>query len=142
MLTHRNIAAMAMSYFIDVDPPAPGCIVHAAPMSHGSGIYIIPQVVQGNCQVVPESGQFDPAEIFELLRHWARRVDVRGTDDGQAPGSIILTPRRHGPISIRAIAYGGAPMYVADLKQAIGPLRLPLRPALRPGRIADDHHRQ
>jgi long-chain acyl-CoA synthetase len=120
MLTHRNIMAMAMSYFIDVDPPSSGgCIVHAAPMSHGSGIYIIPHVVQGNCQVVPESGQFDPPEIFDLLRTW------RGVSMFAAPTMVKRLVDHPGAASaeansIRVIAYGGAPMYVADLKQAIG----------------------
>jgi len=56
MLSHRNLLAMATSYFIDIDPPAPGAIVHAAPMSHGSGLYMLPMMAIGNAQVVPESG--------------------------------------------------------------------------------------
>ena len=52
-----------------MDPLAPGCLLHAAPMSHGSGLYLVPHVMQG-IQVVPESGQFDPAEIFDLLETW------------------------------------------------------------------------
>ena len=36
MITHRNIRAMAASYFIDIDTIAAGdAILHAAPMSHG-----------------------------------------------------------------------------------------------------------
>jgi long-chain acyl-CoA synthetase len=121
MLTHRSLMTMAMSYFIDVDPPSPGCIVHAAPMSHGSGLYIVPHVVQGNCQVVPESGQFDPPEIFDLLRTWhgvsmfAAPTMIKRLVDHPSAASAHAD-------SIRAIAYGGAPMYVADLKQAISRL--------------------
>ncbi len=38
MLTHRNLLAMTTSYFVDVDPIAPDdCILHPAPLSHGSG---------------------------------------------------------------------------------------------------------
>src|SRR5258707_10725219 len=40
MLSHRNLLAMGMSYFVDVDPPAPpdaagsaGCLLHASPRS-------------------------------------------------------------------------------------------------------------
>ena len=68
MLSHRNLLAMTLSYFADVDRIAPGdAIVHAAPMSHGSGCYILPHAAQAACQVVPASGGFDPAEIFALL---------------------------------------------------------------------------
>src|SRR5215468_9498213 len=43
MLTHRNLLAMALCYFADVDEIRPGdTILHAAPMSHGSGLYIVP----------------------------------------------------------------------------------------------------
>jgi len=121
IITHRMLLAMATSYFVDIDPPAPGCIVHAAPMSHGSGIYIVPHLMQGNCQVVPESGQFDPAEIIDLLGHW------RGVSMFAAP-TMVKRLVEHPAISgarveaLRCIAYGGAPMYVADIKAAIGVL--------------------
>jgi long-chain acyl-CoA synthetase len=117
MLTHRNLLAMATSYFIDVDPPqAGGSIAHAAPMSHGSGIYAIPALAIGAAQVIPESGGFDPAELFELWRRWnhvtmfaAPTMVKRLTEaKGAAPGNL------------RAVVFGGAPMYVADLKAAIG----------------------
>jgi long-chain acyl-CoA synthetase len=90
-------------------------------MSHGSGIYIVPHVVQGNCQVVPESGQFDPAEIVDLLGHWT------GVSMFAAPTMVkrlVDHPGiRHARIeALRCIAYGGAPMYVADIKTALGTL--------------------
>ncbi len=125
MLSHRNLLAMATSYFIDVDPPVSaamdarrGCLLHAAPMSHGSGLYIVPHVIQGACQVVPESGQFDPGEIFDLSRAW------RDISMFAAPTMVKRLTEHAGAASakidaIRTIAYGGAPMYVADLKAAI-----------------------
>src|SRR5689334_19393979 len=40
MLTHRALAAASYAYFGEVDPIAPGdVLLHAAPMSHGSGLY-------------------------------------------------------------------------------------------------------
>src|SRR6266403_1589723 len=39
MLTHRNLSVASHAYAAEVDPIAPGdAIVHAAPMSHGSGL--------------------------------------------------------------------------------------------------------
>ena len=41
MLTHRNLAQASFAYLTDVDPAAPGdSVLHAAPMSHGSGLYM------------------------------------------------------------------------------------------------------
>ena len=64
MLTHRNLWAMTLAYFTDVDAVSPrDCIFHAAPMSHGSGLYALPHVLQAAAHVIPESGKFDPAEV-------------------------------------------------------------------------------
>ena len=122
MLSHRNLMAMTLSYFIDVDPIAPGdCILHAAPMSHGSGLYILPHVAASACHVVPESGQFDPAEIFALL-HAHRGVGaffaptmVKRLIDHPAAGAADTA-------NLKTIVYGGGPMYVDDLKQALARL--------------------
>lgn len=118
MLTHRNLLAMATSYFLDIDPPCPGgSIIHAAPMSHGSGLYMLPHVAQGNTQVIPESGHFDPAEIFDLVSRWPQATMFA------APTMVkrlVDHPGDTPASSLRAIVFGGAPMYVADLKAAIG----------------------
>ena len=71
ILSHRNLMVMCQCYFSDVDRGAPWrSILHAAPMSHGSGLYGLAHVVQGSCHVIPVSGGFDPAEIFQLIEHW------------------------------------------------------------------------
>jgi long-chain acyl-CoA synthetase len=117
MLTHRNLLAMATSYFIDIDPPSPGgAILHAAPMSHGSGLYMLPMVATGNTQVVPESGHFDPAEIAVLLRRWP---DVTMFAAPTMVKRLVTNPASADPANLRVIVYGGAPMYVADLEAAI-----------------------
>jgi long-chain acyl-CoA synthetase len=119
MLTHRNLMAMTFNYFTDVDEIAPGdCIVHAAPISHGSGLYNFAHLLRGAAQVVPASGGFDAAEALDLCRHFSgvtlfaaptivkRLTDVAEQSDARAPG-------------LKTIVYGGGPMYVADLKRAM-----------------------
>jgi len=70
MLSHRNLMAMTIAHLADVDTPDERCsLVHAAPMSHGSGLYIAPYVLRGARQVVPESGAFNPAEFLDLCEH-------------------------------------------------------------------------
>ena len=53
---------------------------------------------------------------------------------------MAASSRRSGPSALRLITYGGAPMYVTDLKRALDLLGNKLMPALRPGREPDDHH--
>jgi acyl-CoA synthetase (AMP-forming)/AMP-acid ligase II len=119
MLSHRNLLAMTTSYFADVDSIAvEDCILHAAPMSHGSGMYILPHVAAMATQVVPSSGRFDPAEILELI--------------SQNPGAALFAAptmlRRlvaaagagaHSLDNLKTIICGGGPLYVEDYKAAL-----------------------
>ena len=122
MLTHRNLLAMAGGYFADVDTIAPGdAILHAAPMSHGSGIYIVPHVAAGAAQVVPESGGFKPDEMFRLFAAYS------GITMFAAPTMVhrVAAAADAGDpdlAGLKTIIYGGGPMYVEDCKRAIGML--------------------
>ena len=70
-LTHRNLLMMSLSYFADIDPVSPHeCILHAAPISHGSGLYGLPHVARGAVSIVPESCGVDGDEIAALLKRW------------------------------------------------------------------------
>lgn len=116
MLTHRNLMAMTIAHLADIDAPDDGCtLIHAAPMSHGSGLYIPAYVLRGARQVVPRRGGFDPGEFLDLCE--------------QHPGcSAFLTPTmvqrviqtgRARPSELRTIIYGGGPMYVESTKKAL-----------------------
>src|SRR5664280_3929320 len=71
MLTHRNLSVSSHAYVAEVDPTALGDpILHAAPMSHGSGVYIMPHVMRLGVNVIAESGGFEPEEIFRLVKAW------------------------------------------------------------------------
>jgi len=119
MLTHGNLLAAALAYFADVDAIAPGdSILHAAAMSHGSGLYILPHVAKAACNVAPESGGFDEAEIFDLLRAH------RGVTLFAAPTMVKRLVDYAGPAgadctNLKTIVYGGGPMYVEDCKAAM-----------------------
>ncbi len=117
MLTHRVLAAASEAYIAEVDPPSPGdAILHAAPMSHGSGLYMMAHVMRRAVNVVPESSGFDPEEIFPLLRAWP------GTSMFAAPTMVkrlVECPADCDVRNLRAIVYGGAPMYVEDALKAL-----------------------
>ena len=115
MLSHRNLAQMTFSYLADVDSvERRGRLLHAAPLSHGSGLYNFTHLVRGAAQVVPESGAFDPAEIGELLRAHAQ-VQLFA-----APTMVKrLVDARVEPAGLRTLVYGGGPMYAADLAAAM-----------------------
>ncbi|MBM3530450.1 MAG: long-chain fatty acid--CoA ligase [Alphaproteobacteria bacterium] len=117
MLTHKVLAAASSAYASEVDTVAPGDpVLHAAPMSHGSGLYIMAHVMNRGVNVVPESGGFEPEEIFALLRAWPR------TSMFAAPTMVkrlVECPAECPNENIRTVVYGGAPMYVEDAIRAL-----------------------
>jgi len=117
MLSHRNLLAMSLCYFADVDQQAPWrAILHAAPMSHGSGLYGLAHVMQASCHVIPDSGGFDVAEIYSLIGAWPDLVFFA------APTMIrrlLDHPREERTENLKTILYGGGPMYVDDLLAGI-----------------------
>jgi long-chain acyl-CoA synthetase len=123
MITHRNLRAMGMGYFVDVDPITPAdAAVYAAPMSHGAGIYAIPHLMAGARHVVPVSGGFDAAELFELglqvgpmSMFAAPTIVKRLVDEAESQGLDAARCAR----SFKTIVYGGAPMYAADIRRAL-----------------------
>ncbi|KQY98322.1 AMP-dependent synthetase [Pseudolabrys sp. Root1462] len=117
MLTHRNVAVASYAYGAEVDPVSPGdAILHAAPMSHGSGLYIMQHVARLGVQVVPESGAFEPDEIFALFDRWPN------TSMFAAPTMIkrlVDSETSCNVGNIRTLVWGGAPMYVEDCLKAL-----------------------
>lgn len=116
MLSHRNLTAMTVAHLADIDSPDENCsLLHAAPMSHGSGLYIAPYVLRGARQVVPASGAFDPDEFLDLCGCHP------GSSAFLAPTMIqrLVDTGRKAPAGLRTIVYGGGPMYVDSLKKAM-----------------------
>lgn len=116
-LSHRNLLAMSHCYLADVDPVSPwSALLHAAPMSHGSGLYALPHVMQASCHVIPASGGFDVAEVYELIEAWP------GLCFFAAPTMVkrlVEDPPERDTRNLKAIIYGGGPMYLADCTAAL-----------------------
>ena len=126
MLSHRNLMAMTVAHLADFDDPDQDCsLVHGAPMSHGSGMYILPYVLRGARQVIPASAAFDADEFLDLCEHHP------GSGAFLAPTMVqrLVDTGRPRPGSLRTIVYGGGPMYVDSLKKALaafGPIFIQL----------------
>lgn len=123
MLSHRNLLAMTMNFYADVAPglSPDDAILHAAPLSHGSGLYGIPNIAKGATNVILASKSFDPETVFQTIDKF------RITNMFAAPTMIKMLVDhpaidRYDLSSLRSLNYGGAPMLVADLKKAIAKL--------------------
>jgi long-chain acyl-CoA synthetase len=123
MITHRNLMTMGLAYFTDVDAITDqDAIAYAAPMSHGAGLYAIPHVVAGARHVIPASGGFHAAELFELgaslgpLSLFAAPTIVKRLVDHAEQTELSQADCAR---SFKTIVYGGAPMYAADIQRAL-----------------------
>jgi acyl-CoA synthetase (AMP-forming)/AMP-acid ligase II len=120
MLTHRNLTAMTMNFYADICPGfgPDDVILHAAPLSHGSGLYSLPNIGKAATNVILASKSFDPELVLKTIQEY------RVTNMFVAPTMIKLMVEsnavdRYDHKSLTALNYGGAPILVEDLKQAM-----------------------
>jgi long-chain acyl-CoA synthetase len=121
-VTAGNILSMTLGYFADVDEVSVNdAILYAAPMSHGAGIYNFMHVLKGSRHVVPASGGFDPGEILSLA------ADLRNISMFAAP-TMVKRLVEHAKATgasgegLKTVVYGGGPMYLADITEAVAVL--------------------
>ena len=117
-LTHRNLAAMTAAYHRDLDLVAEGSsYLHAAPLTHGSGLYLVPSTARGATQVIAPGTSFSARGFVDLIEAW------------QVTHATFLAPtmlrrvvdeaRGRALPSLRSVVVGGAPLYQEDLRAAV-----------------------
>jgi len=117
--SHRTIRVVIMNYLADlynIQPQEP--VLHCAPLSHGSGIIALPAVARGAVNIIYDNPNFDPQSLFNVIeKHSVSHIAF------MAPTQIIKCLEDYRPgvnlSSLRGICYGGAPIHVEHLKQAI-----------------------
>ena len=118
-LSHGNLVEMVMACLANVtDYRASDVVLHAAPLTHGAGLYALAGIARGAFHVVPPTPPFDPVAILETVDRLRATVVsfvtptmVRLLLDAAVAGTPDLR-------SLRAIVYGGGPMYAEDLRRA------------------------
>jgi long-chain acyl-CoA synthetase len=117
MLTHRNLLGMIYAYYADIDfLDTRDTMLHAAPLSHGSGLYGLALIAKGGNNVIFPG--FETDRIIEALGQF------QNVSFFAAPTMVtrlLHDPRCavDGPANLKTITYGGAPMYVSDLKRGL-----------------------
>ena len=118
ILTHRNLLFSCHCYYADIDALGPqDCILHAAPLTHGSGLYALAHLARGSHNVVLE-GSFDPERV---LKAFGRYANVSMFAAPTMVSRLINHPQVASADTggLKTLIYGGAPMYVSDLKRAL-----------------------
>jgi len=118
VLTHRNLLFACHCYYADIDQIGPDdTILHAAPLTHGSGLYSLAHIARGSHNVILP-GSFDPERVLDAI---AAHSNVAMF----AAPTMVSRLINHGKAGstdtrgLKTIIYGGAAMYVSDLKRAL-----------------------
>ncbi len=119
MVTHGVLLAASLQFTADVDEVHPeDAACYMAPMSHGAGFYIPIHILRGCRHICPENPGFDEGELLAIAARagplhmfMAPTMVRRFTDFARARGDRAA--------GIRTIVYGGGPMYLADIIDAV-----------------------
>jgi acyl-CoA synthetase (AMP-forming)/AMP-acid ligase II len=116
--THRNWLASLVNMTFDVigSPPGPGDVyAHAGPITHTSGLFVLPFLAAGATQLVMPT--WDPEEFVDAVEH-------RGvTHTAMVPtmvARLLALPDvdRSRMAGLRMLGYAGAPMPPEQMRQA------------------------
>lgn len=117
-LTHRNLIAATVNCLADVfDFRSDDRVLHVAPLSHGSGLYMLPSLARGAENIISDRPSFQPDEILEMVA--IERITAFAF---VAPTMIVrlLDAAPRGDIgSLRGVVYGGATIHLEHIKAAV-----------------------
>jgi fatty-acyl-CoA synthase len=123
VLTHDQLGFVITNHLADLMPTTTeqDRSLVVAPLSHGAGVHLLPQVARGAATVIPPSTSLDPAEVWHLVER------ERVTNLFTVP--TILTRlvsheavERFDHSSLRYVIYAGAPMPSPDQARALAKL--------------------
>lgn len=118
MLTHRNLIAMTMNALGDVYGYQPEDVVlHPAPLSHGCGLYALASLARGSENIIYHHSSFDPAQMLQMVED--AKVSAIAFMAPTMIAMLLDAPAETDTSSLRSIVYGGGPMHVDTLREAL-----------------------
>ncbi|WP_328394963.1 AMP-binding protein [Nocardia sp. NBC_00416] len=119
VLTHEQMGFVTLNHLCDLMPGTgvDDASLVVAPLSHGAGIHLLPQIARGARTVIPVAAGLDGDEVWRLVEQ------ERVTNMFTVPTILKMLAehpaaqtRDHS--SLRYVIYAGAPMAIADQQHA------------------------
>jgi long-chain acyl-CoA synthetase len=110
---------MAQAFLTDINSAKPeDVLLHAAPITHGSGLSMFHHIARGAANAFPGTRRFDPPLIFEAIERYGV------TTMFMAPTMINMLvasglKHKYDLSSLHTVVYGGGPMYTEHLLHAM-----------------------
>lgn len=119
VLCPRQLRWCSLAFLASVQSVSPGdTMLHPAPLSHGGGMYHLPYVLNAGLNVVPRSDGFDATECLDLAAFWNRASFFAAPTMVRRLVDAART-RQEPAKGLETIVYGGGPMYLADIEEAL-----------------------
>ncbi|SLN71030.1 class I adenylate-forming enzyme family protein [Oceanibacterium hippocampi] len=119
MLSHRNLTTMVNTQLIEFNPvKASDRLAYIAPLSHSNGLMAFQHVARAAGHVFPTFSRFTAGDFYRMVERY------RVTTAFMVPTIIQImlddpSHKEHDLSSLHTVMYGGAPMYVDRLKEAV-----------------------
>ena len=117
MLSQKSWANVAINLILDYGPVTEDdVILNTQPLSHGAGFFVLPYFIRGATNVlIPE---FKPSIVFETIER--EKVTVLKLVPSMLYQLIDAPEKnRYDLSSLHSIIYGGSPIAVPRLREAI-----------------------
>ncbi len=120
VLTHDQMGFVVNNHLADLMPDTHSgqASLVVAPLSHGAGAHLLPQVARGVVSVLPAGSSFDEEDCWRL-------VERHGVANMFTVPTILTRLCRHPAVerfdhaSLKYVIYAGGPMYRADQKHCL-----------------------
>ncbi|WP_308816601.1 AMP-binding protein [Pseudonocardia alni] len=119
VLTHDQLGFVINNHVADLMPGlgASDASLAVAPLSHGAGVHLLPQLARGATTVLTTSPGMDGDEVWRLVER------ERVTNVFTVPTILKMlvehpAVEKHDHSSLRHVIYAGAPMYTVDQDRA------------------------
>ena len=117
-LTHRNLIAATVNCLADIlSFRCDDRVLHVAPLSHASGMYLIPSLARGAENVIFDEPRCDPDLVLDWVANY--RITILAF---VAPTMIVrlLKARIRSDIeTLRAVIYGGSSIHLEHIRAAV-----------------------
>lgn len=117
ILTTRSELAEVANFLVDLLPDLSptSVMLHAAPITHGSGAFFLPHLVKGGCSVILD--KFTPQGFIDAaIEHRATSTFMVPTMIAMLLEDAVIDKER---LSLTRLCYGGAPIAPALLARGI-----------------------
>lgn len=119
ILTHYQMSFVVTNHLADLMPDTAesDASLVVAPLSHGAGVHLLPQVARGAVTILTESASLDGTEVWSTIER------EKVTNIFTVPTilkKLVEHPdvQTHDHSFLRYVIYAGAPMYAVDQERA------------------------